>query len=406
MEPGTATAASTKTDLPQRTGSWREVVPGVIIIVALGHFVVDILASQMLPVWPALGRNLSLDLHELRWVIILWTSTMSFMQVVFGYLSDRVRLNQLIWIGPGVAALSLSMVPLTHSVLLACVLIMIGGTAIAAFHPEAVAMCGAAMPANRSRAIALFVVGGFLGQTTGPLYAGSIVRSWGISGLSCGALWGLAAALVLALAMRGRWGVTSVSTGSAPDKPPPAQPPWLMLVWILAIQTLRVVSAVGVPLALAFLLDARGIGAFQIGLQQCIFNGGIGLGGFVCAVFLQPQQERRALIWLPIAGVLPFSLLTVTSGWATTACIASAAFTVGMAMPVMISYGQRLVPTARRLASSLVMGASWGIGGCVATALASSVVDWPHPEFIFVALAISSLGAGLLSVGLPEASGS
>ena len=178
--------------------------------------------------------------------------------------------------------------------------------------------------------------------------------------------------------------------------------PWQMLSLILAIQTLRVIGATGVPLALAFILDARGVDPFRIGVQQSVFLGGIGMGGLICAMVFQQRQERRLLIGLPVVGTLPFLLLTVTRGWPMTICITMAAITIGMAMPVLISYGQQLVPAAQRLASSMAMGVSWGIGGCLATIMVSQVNQWPHPEFIFIPFAVTSLGAGLVSLGLPR----
>ena len=380
----------------------REILPGIVAIIAVGHTAVDTVASQMHPLWPELGRYFSLDGSGIYWMIILWTSSATFAQVVFGYLSDRIRLDCLIWLAPGMAAICVGMMGLTDSVLVACLLMAVGGVAIASFHPEAATLCGAAMPGHRSRGISIFIAGGFLGQTCGPLYGGLVVRQFGIAGLSCGILWGLVAMFGLMAVLRTRREIQHQPLPSATVQRRGDPLPWKMLSLILAIQTLRVIGATGVPLALAFILDARGVDPFRIGVQHSVFLGGIGMGGLICAMVFQQRQERRLLIGLPVVGTLPFLLLTVTRGWPMTICIAMAAITIGMAMPVLISYGQQLVPAAQRLASSMAMGVSWGIGGCLATIMVSQVNQWPHPEFIFIPFAVTSLGAGLVSLGLPR----
>ena len=379
-------------------------VPRMVVIFALLHVIVDIIASQTMPVWPELGRQLSLRGPGIHWVIVLWLLTTSLMQVVFGYLSDRIRMKYLIWFAPLVAAAALSLVGLTNSVFVACLLIAVGGTATAAFHPEAVSMCGASMPTHRSRAISVFVMGGFLGQMAGPAYSGWIVHSWGIGGLSVGLIWALPGILVLRAFARRTADTPSQSIPTTPDATPSHHAPWLLLSSILSIQTLRTVSATGVPLTLAFLLDEQGSNTFQIGKFQSVFNGGIGFGGLVCAFLFKQRHEHSVLVWMPILGAVPLGMLAISTGWAMTAALAISALTVGIAMPIMISYGQQLVPTAERLASSMVMGASWGIGGCFATVLVGSMRHWTHPEYVYLVLAFCSALSGVLSLFLPKVS--
>ena len=388
---------------PVRPLRFYEIVPSLVVIIVLSHTLVDTVASQMAPLWPELQRYFALDSNGIYGVIILWTSTQTFAQVVFGYLSDRLRMNYLIWLAPGVAVLSMSLVGLTDSILLASILLTVSGTAIAGFHPEAVALCGAAMPTQRSRAVSIFVFGGFVGQTLGPLYGGWVVQHFGMRGLSLGALWGGLVAIVLAFVFSKCWGKTrNVSLPDVSFEHAGTPLPWRTLFQILVIQTLRVIGATGIPLSLAFILDAQGVGPLGIGMEQSVFLGGIGAGGLVSALIFQQQQERRLLFWLPVIGVVPMLLLVITSHWQMTFCVGASALTIGIAMPVMISYGQQAVPQAQRLVSSVTMGVSWGIGGCISAGLVSQMSHWSRPQLLFVAFAISSLLAGLLSFWLPQ----
>ena len=46
---------------------------------------------------------------------------------------------------------------------------------------------------------------------------------------------------------------------------------------------------------------------------------------------------------------------------------------LGVVSPVLIGYGQRLLPEGQRLASAITMGVSWGIGGLIVSALVGTL---------------------------------
>jgi hypothetical protein len=71
---------------------------------------------------------------------------------------------------------------------------------------------------------------------------------------------------------------------------------------------LRVIPAIGVPLALAYALSTRGATNEQIGLIQAVFMGGIGIGNFACALLIGRRSERLALWALPLTVVPPGDL--------------------------------------------------------------------------------------------------
>ena len=143
----------------------------------------------------------------------------------------------------------------------------------------------------------------------------------------------------------------------------------------------------------------------QIGVQQSFFLAGFGGGGLVCAILVKQHHERQLLLWLPLVGSIPLFLLTFVTGLPMTVCVAIVGLTIGTTLPVMLSYGQRLVPSAQRLASSMAMGVSWGIGGTAATILVGVADQLPRPEWVFVVFAAAAVGAGVLSVLLPKIPG-
>ncbi len=391
------------------TSSGRQwyLVPGLVVVVAAGHFFVDLAASHVMPLWPELERYFSLGGNSIYWMYILWSVSTSVTQFVFGYLGDRWRMDRLIWLAPGLAAICMGSIGLASSPMMACISIALGGIFVAAFHPEGAVLSGNAIPEHRSRALSIFVSGGFIGQMLGPLYGGKIVELQGIPGL----VWSIGGGLVFMVVLG-----CGVMFSQPVARTHIVQAECLergqrrCLFWIFCIQALRTVSATGIPFSIAFILDARGIGPFGIGVQQSVFMGGIGLGGLLCGMLFRQRHERQLLFWLPLIGAVPLCLLTLCLLMTDdirllTVNVALVALTVGMAIPITISFGQRLVPSAPRLASSIAMGVSWGFGAAIAASLTGITSQWERPELVFVALLITTVAAGLLSHFLPREPG-
>ena len=127
--------------------------------------------------------------------------------------------------------------------------------------------------------------------------------------------------------------------------------------------SLRIIAAAGVPILLGYLLNARNGTEVEIGFVQSAFMFGIGLGGLTCAALLRRHHER-AILWLcpllvtPVLLVLPW-----TSGWGLAGLASLSGLLLGISLPVLVSRGQELMPDSPRIASSITMGVSWGVGG-------------------------------------------
>ncbi len=173
-----------------------------LLTLALLHALVDTFALFVQPLWPDLQRSFGRNIDDVQWAYVSWSLATSFSQLAFGYLGDRYSSKWLLWLGPALGILCVSSIGLIdHFVVLNGVLFL-GGLGIAAFHPEAAAAAGACLPENRSRAMSLFAVGGYLGQAAGPLYSGIVTTTFGLRGLAWSLVWGSAALALLMLGLR------------------------------------------------------------------------------------------------------------------------------------------------------------------------------------------------------------
>jgi FSR family fosmidomycin resistance protein-like MFS transporter len=70
----------------------------------------------------------------------------------------------------------------------------------------------------------------------------------------------------------------------------------------------------------------------------------------------------------------------------------------------MISYGQQLVPESQRVASSITMGVSWGVGGALVSLILAISKYLGQYELAFVLFAVSTAASSALCIWLPAAS--
>jgi MFS family permease len=282
---------------------------GAISVLAVTHFLVDISASTINPLWQGFEERFQMRHGGLLWVTAAWTISNSIAQLLFAWWADRMHQRWLLWAGAAVGIVCLSCAGFATGPWPLAVLLVTGGLGIAAFHPEAAAASGTVLPEKRSRMMAIFALAGYLGQSIGPYYSGRITTACGLPSLIWGGLI-LLAALALVASQQAR--VPIPATPRPRHAMHPRSPtPWGRWGLLLATGTLRIAPAIGVPLVIAYWLTDREL----IGTAQSVFMGGIGAGSILCAVAIRPEWERTVLWLLPLAAAgLRGSLGTAAGG--------------------------------------------------------------------------------------------
>ncbi|MDP7206722.1 MAG: MFS transporter, partial [Pirellulaceae bacterium] len=261
----------------------------LLALLAFGHFIVDTIASTLNPLWPHMDSAVGMNEGEfLMFGYICWTMANSFAQVLFAYLGDRTRSRWVIWMGPIIAILCLSSIGWVQNAWLMCLVLLLAGLGIAAFHPEAAVTAGSMLPGNRSRAMAVFALCGYLGQAVGPYYAGRLVTNGDMTTLVVSLAWALPAMLVVGL---------GVSRTPPLNSSPSAHPLKLKDIFrghgrvmgqLVFGGVLRIIPALGIPLSLAYLLKSDGYPTYH-------------LASVVDDHAMQVSHVLRADEWLPSA---------------------------------------------------------------------------------------------------------
>lgn len=374
-----------------------------LLCLALMHTLVDTCAQLVEPLWPELRDVYGLiGVGALSIAFVVQSMPTSLSQAVFGYLRDVRRTPWLLWAGPLLGAVCMSVIGLTADRWLLGVLLLAGGVGIGAFHPEAAVAAGRALPEHRTRALSVFMLGGAVGLGLGPTLSGAVVYQWGLHGLA--ALAPVLAAIILVLWKAGRLGELSAPAAvpAGDIRRPAFDGRGRLALGIFLICSLRLVPNMAVAKVLAFTLDRQGYGELQIGLFQTLFLVAASAGMFAMAFRFRPGSERRFMIWCPLAGV-PLLLLLGSDGlpqWAFVAVLVVTGVTLWGTTPAMVSYAQQQFPNGAGMASAITMGLAWGLGGLIQAPITAAFSRTAVPQQAFLAfvpcLVLSAIGAWFL----------
>src|SRR5262249_6667852 len=154
------------------------------------------------PLWPEFQSALSLTERELFVLLAITAVAPNFSQVLFGFVQDRYGSRYLIWPGPAGAAVCLSAISAGGSAAPRCVLLAAGFLFMGSFHPDGAVFAGQLLPEHRTPAISLFIFGGTLGLSLGPVVSGNLVQKFGLGALPWLALPALVLVVAITIASR------------------------------------------------------------------------------------------------------------------------------------------------------------------------------------------------------------
>jgi FSR family fosmidomycin resistance protein-like MFS transporter len=375
----------------------------LLLLLAFAHVVVDTIAFVLQPLWPDLRNDLALSDAEFQASFVLWSLANSVLQLPIGYWAERRHARWLIWAGPALGAGCICGACLVESFVALCLLLVVGGVGIAAFHPEAAAAAAACAPENRSRALSIFAIGGYVGQALGPLYAGKLTAAWGRPSLAWTLAWGWAALALVAWGLKRTPLPAMRTTETIPPLGELLDGKKKSLAWLAALGVLRVTPGLGVPLALAFAIKDAGGSNADVGFAQSLFLAAIGSGSMACALFVRRHNERTAFWALPLLAALLLAACPIASPRVSSICAAAAGFALGVTFPLLVSCGQQLLPRGQRIASGLTMGVTWGLASPVAISTIDLFERWRQPAASFYVFAGLAAASSLMCLALARA---
>ena len=296
----------------------------------------------------------------------------SFGQIVFGWLSDRVRTVHFVTFGVGLTAIGLSLLLVAPSPLFVYVLLAIGGIGIAAFHPQATAYAGALASEGRGMGTSIFLTGGNIGRALGPLVLLFIPYRFGMDYLVWEMIPGLLMALLVPKVLKFEKGLDlTASTRRTPiDEPRPqesfwtvASPRMLPLVVLFIIAAFRTVTLTGLETFLSVHLDNLNYSdqVRSLVIALFIFAGSMGI---MSSGWLITRVNTFILLLVSLLGAPPLLYASLhTDGLSFLVLLFLGNVLLSSSITVNIILAQMMLRGHESIASSFMMGAAWGVGG-------------------------------------------
>jgi MFS transporter, FSR family, fosmidomycin resistance protein len=337
----------------------RQVLTPRLILVSLGHFTIDSYSSFFSPLLPLLVNKLHLNLTLVGTLVACAALSSSFAQPLFGFFADRVQRPWFVAFGPLVAAVFMSAIGLAPSYGALVALLMLGGIGVAAFHPQAAVIASELTP-SRSMAMSVFVTGGTLGFSLGPLFAVSVVSAVGIDHTWVAMFPGLVMSSLL-LAWFVRVAPRARHAGAVPafsELRPVARP--LTLLYFAVV--FRSAVSYGFMTFLPLRLHQHGFTVSVGGWLLTAYLALGAMGGFFGGWLADRWGGRRVVVTsFMLAIPLYFAFLYLPDVPGLVALVLGS-FALQSSLPVNVVLGQELSPRHSSTISSLLMGAAWGVG--------------------------------------------
>lgn len=354
----------------------------IILAVALGHFLNDLMQSLIPAAYPLLKSNLALSFSQIGLITLVFQGTASLLQPLVGLFTDRRPLPYAM--AAGMASTGTGLVLLARAESFGAVLLSVAmiGLGSSIFHPEASRIARLAAGKRPGFAQSLFQVGGNAGSALGPLAAAFVVMQRGqlsiewfaavaLAGMAL--LWGVGRWYVAVGAARAHARKSRARAGT----PLPAATVRLGLVLLILLMISKFVYSVSLSSYYTFyLIEQYGLTVGQSQLCLFIFLASVAVGTIIGGPIGDRIGRRRVILW-SILGILPLTLMVP---WLplvpSVIAVSLAGLILASAFPAMVVYAQDLMPHSTGMVAGLLFGLAFGIAALGAAGLGVLADHW------------------------------
>ena len=374
----------------------RSLLNRFLLALAAGHFVVDINANLLPVMLPFLRVSLGLSYTETALIATSYSMTASLAQPLFGYLSDRIGGTKLlvlpiVWM---VCFMGASGNAPSYPVLI--LMVTLAGLGSAAYHPQGAANARRVGGRRAATAVSVFSLAGIAGFSIGPMLAAASFSAFGLRGTTVFIPFGLAIALGITLALR-NYSIPAVQH-PAGISGVSAKVPYLTLVALLVVVIMRAWVEAGVVAYTPLRFSSDVMYSSRI---LFVYLFGEALGTFLGALAADRFGRRRIIILTSLLLTPAMYFFNVAPGGFELFVPAGlAGLLLGASVPVTIVMAQELLPRNVGVASGLMMGFAFGMGGLGVT-INGLIADSYGLGTSLMLFAVLPFAAGLVALKLP-----
>lgn len=334
---------------------------------SMGHFMVDLYASALIPLYPLLTSKLGIKLSTISLIIACGHLFSSMMQPLFGFFADRMRHRTFMIWGLVMGAVFIPLTITVDKAWLLALFLLIGMCGNALFHPQVTSLVNTFNfnNPNLSKYMGAFMGLGTIGYALGPILSSTLVDNFGVYALSYVTIFGVLTAVILYFQVP-KIPVSTVNTTHKNFfkimKEILGKKTFLSLIWIAIVKS-------GVSISFGtyapFIFQEKGFTLSQIGLIVTLFFILSGIS-MLTSSKIEKKIGAENIIRLSFWTILPLVLLFMATIdkfpiLAVIIFILTGYFTF-LSVSVTIVAAQNLMKEHKGVISGVMQGFSWGIG--------------------------------------------
>jgi len=343
-----------KTTLTLKTQSRDEFQTQNVITIFGAHFIHDTYTAFVAPLLPLIIEKLSLSL-TMAGSLTAFMQLPAILNPFIGYLADKVNLRYFVIFAPAVTATLISSMGIAPNYISLGIILFLTGISVAAFHAPAPAMVSRISGDRIGKGMSIFMAGGELGRTLGPLLAVWAVTMWTLDGFFRIVILGWGATLILLWRLKDVAGNTEKS-GSVYSILPKLKTLYLPLLIIVFLRHFLLVS---LTTYLPTFLSQEGSSIFLAGASLSILEIA-GVGGALISGTVSDRLGRKPLLVYAttISSVLTIFFLNI-QGWLTIPILLLTGFSALSTGPVFLALVQDNVPNNRAIGNGIYLSLSF-----------------------------------------------
>jgi len=370
-------------------------------ILSAGHLVTDINQGALPALLPFFKDVLSLSYTTAGIILLLGNLTSSVIQPVFGFLSDRRPIGWLLPLAPFIACLGMSITGLIPNYYLLLICVIVSGFGVASFHPEGFKTAHFFTGDKKATGMSIFAVGGSLGIALGPVWALTLVTSFGLKGtwvmVGPGIL--IAGILFFSISWLSTPAWSAFTRAKKETKKPLSKNQKITLLLLISVVTVRSWIQLGLVSYIPFYyINYLKWDPLYAGKLVSTFLMTGALGTLIGSPLADRWGHKRFLL---MSLILTFPILLLfynSSGLMAFVLIGIAGLVLISSFALTTVMAQALLPQHLGMASGLMVGFAIGTGGIGVTLLGTIADIWGVPAAMktILVLPLIAFGLGLL----------
>ncbi|MEX2426052.1 MAG: MFS transporter [Thermomicrobiaceae bacterium] len=357
------------------------------------HFAHDLYPAFIGVLIPAIQSKLAIPL-ALASLMVPAQQMPSVLQPFIGYLADRTSKHWFVVLSPGVAAISLSMIGLAPHIAIVLMLLFIAGVASAAFHAPSAALAGEYGGPRMGRAMAIFLAGGELARTIGPLIITAAIALFTLEGSFVVVVFGLTASVLLYFTLD-----TEQSDADARDSEHQSIRPLVRarlkpLIGLFGYSIIKAFETVPYQFFLVTLLVSKGYSEWYAGVALSILFGAGVVGGFIGGSISDRIGRKTTLVGASLISTPIFLLyLTLENGtWWVLGLLIFIGIILMSVRTIGMAQAQELLPEARGPIAGMMLASS-SVSLSLGSIAFGALSDWLSIQTAFTIAACLPLAA-------------